>query len=263
MLFENFYFLFKIILISAIEGLTEFLPVSSTAHILIVGRLTDVNIGMEFLVCIQLGAVLAVCFLYFDRVKEICMEILTCKPKLVITFVIITLPTCIIGAVISFVGYLDFFPKYTINITLILGGFIMLFFQKYSGSIDNVRLISNKNAMIIGLFQAVSLIPGVSRSAAVIVGTLVCGASRSTAMEVSFLSGVPIILAATVLELYKGFQTDIHIQSYSEIAIGVACAFTFACCGIKILKMLTKTNIDFKFFGIYRIMMGFLLFFII
>lgn len=262
MLFNNFCHLLKIILISATEGLTEFLPVSSTAHILVLGYLTDIKIGMEFLVGIQLGAVLAVCFLYFTRIKEICAEILTFKLNLATKFILITLPACLFGAVISSIGYFEFFPKYTINITLIFGGIVMLYFQKYSGSINDIRKLSNKHAIIIGLFQAISLIPGVSRSASVIVGALVCGASRRAAIEISFLSGVPIILAATVLEVYKGFKTGVHIQSYGELSIGFICAFIFACIGIRLLKSLSNANIDFKFFGIYRIIMGSLLFFV-
>ena len=262
MLFENFYFFFKIIIISAIEGITEFLPVSSTAHILIISKFIDFEITMSFLVGIQAGAILAVIFLYFTHIKTMFFEILTLKFNIIPKLIIITVPTAICGFILSKFEYLALFSNHTMNFTLIIGGIVMLFFQKKSGKIAEIQNLSYKNSLTIGFFQTIALIPGVSRSASVIIGGLSCGLTRSLAVEISFLSGVPIILIATSYEIFKSYQSSIGITQFQTLFFGMISSFFFACLGILLLKRLVKMNIDFKCFGFYRIIIGFVLFFI-
>jgi undecaprenyl-diphosphatase len=261
--FENFPILFKIILISAIEGITEFLPISSTAHILIVGHFVSFEVTMEFLVGIQAGAILAVSFLYFTHIKQMLAEFITLNFNIIPKLALVTIPTCIIGFILSQFGYLELFPKNIMNFSLIIGGFVMLFYYKTSGSVDKFEQITYKQAVIIGFFQTIALIPGVSRSASVIVGGLVCNLKRNAAVELSFISGVPIILIATAFQIFKSYNNGASVHNYTHLAIGFVFSFLFACLGIVILKRLVKMQIDFKFFGIYRIIMGFVLFFII
>jgi len=261
-LFTDFCLLFKIIIISAIEGITEFLPISSTAHILVVSKFVNFEITMDFLVGIQAGAILAVLFLYFRHIKTMFMECITLKFNIIPKLIIITIPTCIFGLIVSQLNYLELFPKHTISTTLILGGIVMLFFQQNSGNIDALQNITYKNSLIIAMFQTIAIIPGVSRSASVIVGGLVCNLTRTCAMEVSFFSGVPIILIATAYELFKSYKSGIGFNQISTLSVGFICSFIFSCIGILILKRLTKLNIDFKFFGFYRIIIGSVLFFI-
>ena len=255
---------FPIFLISAVEGLTEFFPVSSTAHILMLSHFFSIKLGMEFIVGVQLGAILAVFLSYTKYLKVIFAEIISLKPRLSLSLAIITTPTLIAGFVLHKLGYLAIFEAkmmQIMGINLFLGGIIMLIFRRKSGTQSDISQISPLTSIKIGLIQVISLIPGVSRSASVVFGGIFSGLSKSAAMELSFLSGVPIILCATVFEMWNSYSSGVSMQSPIVLISSMFVSFLFAFIGISILKMLVKLGKDFEFFGIYRIIMGVLLFF--
>ena len=262
-MFLDFFFIF---LISAVEGLTEFLPVSSTAHILLLSHFLNVQLGMEFVVGVQLGAILAVFVSYKKYIGIIFAEVVSRKPKLILTLIVITLPTLIAGFALHKLGYLAVFEANILKImgiNLLIGGVIMLIFRKKSGNQGDILQISHTTAAKIGLIQTISLIPGVSRSASVVFGGIFSGLSKSTAMELSFLTGVPIILCATVFEFWNSYASGTSMQSPIVLISSMFVAFLFAFLSIKILKTLVKSGKDFEFFGIYRIILGCALLFII
>lgn len=246
--------------ISAIEGITEFLPISSTAHIIALSKILNIHLGMEYIVGVQLGAILAVIALYPKRIKQIFEEIVHFKGGLWVTFLLITTPTLIIGFALHTVNALSKIPLAVMHINLIIGGIAMLMFRKASGNIFDINTITKKSAIIIGLFQAISLIPGVSRSASVIFGGLFSGLSRKAAIEVSFISGLPVILGASALEIYSNYSNGNALYSSTTLILNMITSFIFACIGILLLKWLASINKDFEIFGIYRIIIGILLF---
>ncbi len=255
--------IFYIFLISAVEGIAEFLPVSSTAHIILLSHFLNVKLGMEFIVGIQLGAIFAVFSLYKNYVGIIFSEIISLKPRLSLIIAIVTLPTLMLGFILHNAGYLDILFANTIYImavNLIIGGILMLIFRKKSGNINDITSISPMTAFKIGLVQSISLIPGVSRSASVVFGGIFTNLSRRVAIELSFISGVPIILCATVFEVWHGYSNGTNIQSPLILFLSMFVSFVFAYLGIKILKALVQTGKDFEIFGIYRIIMGVVLF---
>jgi undecaprenyl-diphosphatase len=260
--FQVFLEYLPILIISAIEGLTEFLPISSTAHILFLGHIFDIQLQMEYIVSIQLGAILAVFFLYNHRIKIIIHEIRTNKPQLITTLIIITIPAIIVGSILHIIDFLHFIPIKLMQINLILGGVLMLIFRKSSGENNNIMNISHSSALKIGLFQIIALIPGVSRSASIIFGGIFSGLSKQCAIEVSFLSGLPIITAASFLEIYSGYSRGTSLE-LTLLTVNVTIAFIFSCIGIVCLKWMVKYNRDFEIFGFYRIIIGSALFFII
>lgn len=252
-----------IFIISAIEGLTEFLPVSSTSHILLLSYFLDFKIGNEYLIGIQCGAMFAVFFLYRQRMQVLFHEVISLKPKLITTLSIITVPSLMMGLILHKMNFLNNISLKIMVINLIIGGILMLIFRKYSGRNDNILNISLKSAFIISIFQIVAFYPGVSRSASVIFGGMYIGLSRRAAIEISFLSGLPVIFCASVFEIYTEYTNNTHMQSFSSLLIGMFVAFIFACIGIIVLKKLVKIGKDFEIFGVYRILMGVVLFFII
>ncbi len=257
---------FCIFLISAIEGLTEFFPVSSTAHILLASYFLNIPLGMEFVVGVQLGAILAVFVSYKKYVNIIFCEIISLKPKILITLIAITLPTLLMGFALHKFGYLEVFEDNIMKImgiNLFIGGVVMLIFRKKSGNQTEISQISKATAFKIGLIQTISLVPGVSRSASVVFGGIFLGLSKSTAMELSFLAGVPIILCATVFEFWNSYSLGMSLQSPIVLISSMFVAFLFAFLSIKILKMLVQSGRDFEFFGVYRIILGCVLFFLI
>jgi len=213
--FLNF---FSIFLISAIEGITEFFPVSSTAHIIIVSYFLNVPLGMDFVVGIQLGAIFAVFLLYGRYIKMIYNEIISFKLKLTVIFGIITVPTLILGFVLHKIGYVSFSKNvlYIMVVNLI-------------GEVGDILEISRKSALKIGLIQSLSLVPGVSRSASVVFGGIFSNLKKSVAIELSFLSGVPIIFCATVLEVYSGYKNDTNVQSWWVLCVSMLISFVLRC----------------------------------
>lgn len=246
--------IFQAIILAIIEGLTEFLPVSSTGHMIIgssVLGIADNPFVKNYTVIIQFGAILSVLVLYWKRFfKSIDFYI-----KLFVAF----LPAAVIGFLAS--DYIDMLLENVIvvAVTLLLGGIFLLFvdkiFEQNEKNPDSEPTL--KNAFIIGVFQVIAMIPGVSRSAATIIGGLTQKLTRKAAAEFSFFLAVPTMFAATSYKLLKIYQSETGFTSHDiqVLAVGNIVAFIVALLAIKLfIGFLTKHG--FKVFGWYRIVVG-------
>lgn len=245
---------FQAIILAIIEGLTEFLPVSSTGHMIIGSALMGVTpdeFSKLFLIVIQLGTILSVLFLYYKRF----FKSLNFYYKLVIA----AIPASILGFLFN--DYIDQMLEsvQVVAIMLIIGGILLLFVDKWFNkpTIDNSDEISNKNALMIGIFQCLALIPGMSRSASTIVGGMTQNLSRKAAAEFSFFLAIPMMFGASMVKLIK-FLKDGYTFTSEQInllIIGNVVGFIVAIIAIKFfIGILTKYG--FKVFGIYRIILG-------
>jgi len=247
--------IFHSLILGLVEGLTEFLPISSTAHLILVSNLLKIaatDFSKSFDIIIQLGAILAVVVLYFKQLFNWANI-----KKLFIAFV----PTAIIGLIFYRIvkNYL-LGSLTTVVWALIIGGLILIIFEylykpKKEG-IDSLENISYGQCLLIGLFQSLAIVPGVSRAAATIVGGLLLGLSRKTIVEFSFLLAVPTMLAASGLDLLKS-GANFSINEYGLLAIGFVTAFLVALGVIKLLISYVQ-KYSFKPFGVYRIIIGLL-----
>jgi undecaprenyl-diphosphatase len=245
--------LIKYIIIAIIEGLTEFLPVSSTGHMILADSIMgvkDKEFTETFEVVIQLGAIMAVVFMYFKRFF-VGIDIYI---KLFIAF----LPTGIIGF-LAYSAIKEFlFNPYVVSVSLILGGIVLILLDKWSenkvSEYKEVEQISYLGAFKIGCIQCLSMIPGVSRSAATIFGGVFSGFNRKQAAEFSFLLAIPTMFAASGYDLLKNHEA-INSSNLVTLLIGAAVAFVVALIAIKgFIAFLNKYG--FKHFGYYRIVLG-------
>ncbi len=239
------------IILSIIEGITEFLPVSSTGHMIIASHLMQIP-QTEFLktfeIAIQLGAIAAVAGLYW-RVFLLDWEVVV---KVMAAFV----PTAIVGLILyKLIKHYLLGNVVVVIWSLLIGGvFIILFERFYRPKENNIRevvKISYSQAILIGLCQALTVVPGVSRSAATILGGLMLGVSRQTIVEFSFLLAVPTMLAATVLDLIKT-DADLNLREWGILALGFAVALAVALASVKFLLRYIQRH-NFTAFGIYRV----------
>lgn len=241
-----------------VEGLTEFLPISSTAHLIFTGELLRIPVS-EFLktfeISIQLGAILAVVIIYFKRV----WNNLGLIWKLAAAFI----PTSVIGLIFyKLVKSFLMESNLVIAISLVLGGIIIILFENWyakknisaAAEDQDLNKITYKQAVILGVVQALAIIPGVSRAGATIIGGLAQGIKRKTIVEFSFLLAIPTMLAATALDIYKNPATFSGNQ-LSLWLVGFITSFITAVIGVKFLIKYVQKN-DFKIFGWYRIVLG-------
>ncbi|MDR1623504.1 MAG: undecaprenyl-diphosphate phosphatase [Tannerellaceae bacterium] len=258
----------EVVIIAIVEGLTEFLPVSSTGHMIITQHLLGVEstaFVKAFTIIIQFGAILSVVCLYWKRFFHLNKEKVTGLKsflhkydfywKLLVAFI----PAAIIGFLCS-----DFIDDMLENVwvvasMLIIGGIFMLFVDKLFNHPDKSRGITEKKAFYIGLFQCIAMIPGVSRSMATIVGGMAQNLSRKTAAEFSFFLAVPTMFAATAYKMFKLLLepdgTEVLNQNMPALVIGNVVAFIVAMLAIKFfIGYVTKYG--FKVFGYYRIIVG-------
>lgn len=253
--------IFEAVIIAIIEGLTEFLPVSSTGHMILASAAMDIHeedFVKTFEISIQLGAILAIVLLYAKRF----FQGIDIYIKLTAAFI----PTAIIGflAYETIKAYL--FNPIVVATSLIVGGIVLIIIDKrvvsQESKVENLENITLKNAFFIGLIQCVSMIPGVSRAAATIVGGVFNGLDKKQATEFSFLLAVPTMFAATGYDLLK---TPVIFTERQMVllAIGLAVAFVTALVAVKIFIKIVE-NYGFNYFGYYRIVIGalFLVFFL-
>ncbi|HPV70641.1 MAG TPA: undecaprenyl-diphosphate phosphatase [Candidatus Magasanikbacteria bacterium] len=244
------------IFLGLVEGLTEFLPISSTGHLILVGKLLHVPTGefvKSFEIIIQLGAILAVVVLYWQRIWG----------RWSIWFKIITafIPTAILGLLFySFIKRFLLGNEVVVLWALGLGGLAILLFEKFfkekTTALDDLDSITYQQAVGIGLFQSLAMVPGVSRSAATIIGGLILGLKRKTIVEFSFLLAVPTMLAASGLDLLKsglGFSRGEWIL----LILGFCTAFLSALAVIKIFLSFVQKR-SFQVFGWYRLVLAWL-----
>ena len=233
------------IILGIVEGVSEFLPVSSTAHLILTAKLLAIQ-DSEFLksfeIIIQLGAILAVVTLYFKSFFDIS------RMKVVVAGF---MPTAVLGlvfykAVKSLLG-----DVYVVLASLLIGGIIMILFEKYSRH-DEVRSeVTIRDAVKIGCFQALAFIPGTSRSAATIIGGMLLGISRPVIAEFSFLLAVPTMFAASALDIWKNKSVILN-GNVVYLLVGFVTAYIVAMFSIKVFINYLKKH-DFKPFGVYRI----------
>jgi undecaprenyl-diphosphatase len=245
--------LIQSIIIAIIEGITEFLPISSTGHMILASSLMNIQ-NAEFVktfeIFIQLGAIMAIVLMYARRF----LQGLTIYYKLAIAF----LPTAIAGflAYPYIKAYL--FSPVIVAVSLIVGGIILILIDRFvvnrKSETDVLENITYKNAFFIGLIQCVSMIPGVSRAAATIVGGVFNGLNKKQAMEFSFLLAVPTMLAASGYDLLK---TPVIFTKHEILllVIGFVIAMVTAWFAVKLFLKLVE-NYGFKYFGYYRIVIG-------
>ncbi len=259
---------FKTILLGIVEGITEWLPISSTGHMILVDEFLHLNVSEEFknlfLVVIQFGAILAVVLLFWEKLWPFGYD----EKKIVIKKNIFNmwfhvLVSCI-PAIIIGLPFDDFFEKYLYNyvvvaLALIVFGIAFIIIENKNKSlrprINSISQISYKTAFIIGLFQLIAAIfPGTSRSGATILGALMIGVSRTTAAEYTFFMAVPVMAGASLLKVVKyGFNYSLLEAAY--LLAGMATAFIVSFFVIKFLMSYIKRH-DFKVFGWYRIVLG-------
>jgi len=244
---------FQALIIAIIEGLTEFLPVSSTGHMILASSLMKIQnrqFAETFEIVIQLGAILAVLCIYIKRFF-IGINIYL---KLFVAF----LPTGVIGLLAYKTIKLYLFNPYVVSISLIIGGFVLLLLDKWGAekksTYKEIEDISFINAIKIGLIQCVSMIPGVSRSAATIFGGIFSGFNRQQAAEFSFLLAIPTMFAASGYDLLKE-KDNIHSEDISVLLFGALIAFIVAFLAVKAFVNFLN-QYGFKHFGYYRIALG-------
>jgi undecaprenyl-diphosphatase len=260
----DFVFFIKAALLGVVEGLTEFLPVSSTGHLIVVGEwLAFEGPGAKvFDVVIQLGAILAVCWLYRVKIVDLVRGVLTRDPvALRFAAVVLTafLPSVVFGLIFIKTIKAVLFNPPVVAFSLVVGGLIILWVEARERPVVSARIedIGWLQAFGVGLAQIVSMIPGTSRSGATIVGGMVFGLSRSTATEFSFFLAIPTMLGATVLDLAKNGGV-LAASDVVAIAIGFVTAFASA---IVVVKFLIRwvAHHTLSAFAWYRIGLGLLI----
>ena len=262
----------KVILLGIIEGITEWLPVSSTGHMILLEEVLRLNVTEEFwsmfLVVIQLGAILAVVVLFFQRLwpfhrtdaretgvfRVLDRDKFTMWCKILVSCV----PAIIIGLPLDDWLEEHFYNYPTVAAMLIIYGILFIVVEnRNAGKLAKVRDIGDitwKMALLIGVFQVLALIPGTSRSGATILGGLLLGMSRKTASEYTFFLAVPVMIGASLLKLVKfGF----HFTGYEAalLILGMVTAFVVSVVVIRFLLQYIRKH-DFKIFGYYRIVLG-------
>lgn len=260
----------KVILLGIVEGITEWLPISSTGHLILVEEFVKLDLSEAFVemfnVVIQLGAIMAVVVIYFHKLNPFSPG-KTEKQKLLtiqlwIKVVIAAIPAAVIG--LLFDDFIDehFMNAYVVAATLIIYGVLFIVIENRNKGVtpqaNKLSKLSVKQVLAIGGFQVLSLIPGTSRSGATIIGGLLVGASRSVAAEFTFFLGIPVMFGASFLKVVKyvletGFAFG--AQEILLLLLGCGVSFGVSILAIKFLMQYIKNN-DFKVFGYYRIVLG-------
>ena len=264
----DFIEILKVIFLGIVEGITEWLPVSSTGHMILVDEFIKLNMTPEFMkmffVVIQLGAIMAVVCLFWDKlfpfefkggfkIKEDTMS-------LWFKIVVACLPAAVIG--LLFDDWLDehFYNYQTVALMLIVYGILFIIVENYNKGrrpvINDLTQITYKFAFTVVVFQLLALIPGTSRSGATIIGAILIGASRYVASEFTFFLAIPVMLGASLLKMVK-FGFDFTAAEAITLGTGTLVAFFVSILAIKFLMGYIKKH-DFKVFGWYRIVLGIL-----
>lgn len=247
------------IIIGIVEGITEFIPISSTGHMIIAEKLLKINddaFNTVFTVAIQLGAILSVVALYWKKFFDFS------RWQFYVKLAVAVIPALILGFIFSKKIDALLESSLTVAISMLAGGIVLLFIDNFFKNpvIHNEREVSYKTGFIIGIWQCIAMIPGVSRSAASIIGGMQQKLTRSAAAEFSFFLAVPTMLAATVYKLYKYFKEygGFSSEQIKILAIGNIVAFIVALLAIKFFITMLK-KYGFRVWGIYRVLVGIVL----
>ena len=267
----EFLEIIKAIILGIVEGITEWLPISSTGHMILVDEFLKLNVSKEFmdmfLVVIQLGAIFAVILLYWKKIFPFKYDngIKIEKDTFImwIKIIVACLPAAIVGLLFDDKLNELFFNPTTVAIMLILFGILFIVIENYNkgkkSNINSLAEITYTVAIMIGLFQLIAAIfPGTSRSGATIVGALLIGVSRTVAAEFTFFLAIPVMFGASALKLVKfGLDTGFAMtgNELTILLVGMVVAFVVSILAIKFLMSYIKNN-DFKVFGWYRIILG-------
>jgi len=252
---------FKAALLGIVEGLTEFIPVSSTAHLLLTSQLVDFTTIKNnlFEIVIQLGAILAICVIYRSKIFDLLIHFKEkSQQKFILNLALAFLPAALIGLAFHGLIKASLFNNLTIALALIFGGIVMILVERKprSSTVEELENITPLTAFYVGLFQCLAMIPGVSRSGATIIGGLILGLNRKIAAEFSFFLAIPTITAASIYDLYKS-SIDLTNTDLEIIFVGLLASFLSALFVVKwFINFVSKNN--FVPFGFYRIVVGIL-----
>lgn len=272
----------KVIILAIVEGLTEFLPISSTGHLIICGKFIELSpkdFSNAFFVIIQLGAILSVLYLYFNDLNPIAKSKLKVKAgtdynnlslkekfqlrdlatmRLIAKILVGFLPAALLGFLFDDLIDKYLFNEVTVAIALIFYGIIIIFMEKRNKSVsfkyESLEDITIKTAFLIGIFQCLAMVPGTSRSAATIIGAMLLGCSRTSAAKFSFYLAIPTMLGATVLKIFK-IGLSFSLGQWFLILLGSVVSYFVALIVIKKFLAYIRNN-DFTYFGFYRIVLG-------
>lgn len=256
----------KVIVLGIVEGFTEWLPISSTGHMILVDEIIHLkqpdDFRNMFFVVIQLGAILAVVVMYFHKLNPFSP---TKKPaqkratlELWSKIILACIPAAVIGLLVDEILDMYLMNGYVVAATLIIYGVLFIVIENWNSTrsfeVQRVGDISYQTALYIGLFQLLSLIPGTSRSGATILGAMILGCSRGASAEFSFFLGIPVMFGASFLKIVKyGFHFTGSQVFY--LLLGMVVAFFVSVYAIRFLMGYIRKH-DFKFFGYYRIVLG-------
>ncbi len=258
----------KVIFLGIVEGITEWLPISSTGHMLLVDEFITLNMSESFkemfFVVIQLGAIIAVVVLFWNKMWPFQMKDKS-QPlfkkdifNMWLKVVVACIPSAVLGLLFDDFLEAHFGNAVTIAIMLIVYGIAFIVVEQWNkkrtAKITALDDITYSTAFIIGMFQVLSMIPGTSRSGATIIGALIIGVSRTAAAEFTFFLAVPTMLGASALKLIK-FGFNFTSSELIVLAVGMVTAFAVSLLCIKWLMSFIKKH-DFKAFGVYRIVLG-------
>ena len=266
----------KAIIFGIVQGITEWLPISSTGHLLLVDEFLKLDVFANtlqnaefvnmFMVVIQFGSILAVCLLYFRKLNPFDSQKSSVQKRDTLSLwskvIVGCIPAGIIG--ILFDDIIDSYLRGSLCIALMLivyGIFFIIIENKDKKvRISNFSEMSYKDALAIGFFQVLALIPGTSRSGATILGAVLLGTSRTVAAEFSFFLAVPVMAGASLLKLIKMFASGLVMSGFAWmiLAIGTIVSFAVSVVAIKFMMNYIRTH-DFKAFGYYRIVLGFVI----
>ncbi|MES2353766.1 MAG: undecaprenyl-diphosphate phosphatase [Pseudomonadota bacterium] len=252
--------LVKALILGIVEGLTEFLPISSTGHLILVGDLLGFNDekGKMFEVAIQFAAILAVCWEFRSKIGEVVLNLHSSKQaqRFVFNLFIAFLPAAVLGLLFAKSIKAHLFKPVPVALAFIVGGIVILWAEKrkHSVRIETVDDIRWQDALKIGLAQCLALIPGTSRSGATIIGGLLFGLSRRAATEFSFFLAIPTLFAASLYEFYK-YRSLLQAEDAGMFLVGGVASFISAFFAVRgLLRFVSKH--DFTAFAWYRIIFG-------
>ena len=264
-----FFELLKSLLYGIVEGITEWLPVSSTGHLILLGELCPLNVSPAFSemfdVVIQLGAILAVIVLFFRKLNPFSPSKSALEKKstwgLWLRVCVAVIPSAAVGVLLD--DWLDahLYNYITVAVALVVYGILFILIERFKpadkAAVTDVGGISYKLAFLIGAFQMLALIPGTSRSGSTILGAMLLGCSRAAAAEFSFFMAIPTMLGASLLKVVKLFAEGVTVTAleWGILAVGCVTAFLVSLAAIKFLMDFVKKH-SFASFGWYRIVLG-------
>lgn len=250
------------VILGIVEGITEFLPISSTGHLILVNKLVEFqgSFANMFDIVIQLGAILSVLVYFWDKLNPFSKRKTILQKHAIWNLwkkvIVAVIPALAIGAVLGQFVQEKLFNPVTVALALIIGGIVLILVERLNknNSINSIDGLSYKTAFCIGLIQCLAMIPGTSRSAATIIGAMLLGTSRSVAAEFSFFLAIPTMVAASAYSLLKA-STNLSVSEWQVLGVGFVVSFLVAWMVIAAFMNYIRKK-DFKPFGYYRIIVG-------